>query len=161
MWINCVSLFAYLLFLLQIVKRGASLLNICYLKFSNSFLTHVIRHIYTKYGHIYTQICPLGLPKLLSFVNVSANVSRVFLRTCTCFIRLNLFDFPNFLITHNSPDMILAEKAIRRRTIVDVAVSDDFNVVRTEDWKVEKYQDLAFEVKITHHVNSTSSWLEL
>ena len=44
--------------------------------------------------------------------------------------------------------MILVEKAIRKRTIVDVAVPDDFNVVRTEDWKVEKYQDLAFEVKI-------------
>ena len=26
--------------------------------------------------------------------------------------------------------------------------------VRTEDWKVEKYQDLAFEVKRIHHVET-------
>ena len=30
----------------------------------------------------------------------------------------------------------------------------DFNVVRTEDWKVEKYQDLAFEVQRIHHVET-------
>ena len=29
-----------------------------------------------------------------------------------------------------------------------------FNVVRTEDWKVEKYLDLAFEVKRIHHVET-------
>ena len=30
---------------------------------------------------------------------------------------------------------------------IDIAVPGDINVVRTEDWKVEKYQDLALEVK--------------
>ena len=36
--------------------------------------------------------------------------------------------------------------------IIDIAVRGDFNAVRTEDWKVEKYQDLAFEIKRIHHV---------
>ena len=49
-------------------------------------------------------------------------------------------------VAHNRQD-ILVEKAIWKWTIIDIAVPGDFNVVRTEDWKVEKYQDLAFEVK--------------
>ena len=58
-------------------------------------------------------------------------------------------------VVHNRPDIILVEKAIRKWTIiVDIAVPGDFNVVRTEDWKVEKYQDLAFEVKRVNHVET-------
>ena len=37
---------------------------------------------------------------------------------------------------------ILVEKAIRKWTIIDIAIPSDFNVVRTEDWKVKKYQDI-------------------
>ena len=47
-------------------------------------------------------------------------------------------------VAHNKPDIILVEKAIWKWTIIDIAAPDDFNVVRTEDWKVEKYQDLEF-----------------
>ena len=50
---------------------------------------------------------------------------------------------------HNRPDIIV-EKAVRKRTIIDIAVPADFNADRTEDWKVEKYQDLLFEVKRSH-----------
>ena len=57
-------------------------------------------------------------------------------------------------MAHNRPDIILVEKAIRKWTIIDIAVPGDFNVVRTEDWKVEKYQDIAFEVKRIHHVET-------
>ena len=46
-------------------------------------------------------------------------------------------------------------KTTRKWTIMDTAVPSDFNVVRTEDWKVEKYQDLAFEVRRLHHVETT------
>ena len=53
-------------------------------------------------------------------------------------------------MAHNRPDIILVEQAIRVWTIIDIVVPGDFNVVRTEDWKVEKYQDLAFEVKRIH-----------
>ena len=58
------------------------------------------------------------------------------------------------LVAHNRPDIILVEKAIRKWTIIYIVVPSDLNVVRTEDWKVEKYQDLAFEVKRIHHVDS-------
>ena len=50
-------------------------------------------------------------------------------------------------VAHNRLDTIPVEKAIPKWTIIDIAVPSDFNAVRTEDWKVEKYQDLAFEVK--------------
>ena len=53
-------------------------------------------------------------------------------------------------VTHNGPNIILVEKAIRKWSIIDIAFPSDFNIVRTEDWKVEKYQDLAFEVKRIH-----------
>ena len=53
-------------------------------------------------------------------------------------------------VAHNSPDNILVEKAIRKWRINDIAVPGEFNIVRTADWKVEKYQDLAFEVKRIH-----------
>ena len=42
-------------------------------------------------------------------------------------------------VAHNRPDIMLVEKAIRKWTIINIAVPGDFNVVRTEDWKVEKY----------------------
>ena len=57
-------------------------------------------------------------------------------------------------VAHNRPDIILVEKAIRKWKIIDIAVKHDLNVVREEDWKVEKYQDLAFEVKRIHHVET-------
>ena len=58
-------------------------------------------------------------------------------------------------MTHNRPDIILVEKATRKWTIIDIAVPSDFNVVRTEDWKVEKYQDLAFEIRKLYRVETT------
>ena len=57
-------------------------------------------------------------------------------------------------VAHSRPEHILLEKAIRKWTFIDIVVSSDFNVVRTEDWKVEKYQDLVFEVKRFHRVES-------
>ena len=57
-------------------------------------------------------------------------------------------------VTQNRPDIILVEKAIRKWTIIDIAVRSDFNAVTTEDWKVKKYQDIAFEVKRVHHVET-------
>ena len=57
-------------------------------------------------------------------------------------------------VAHNRPDIISVVKAIRKWTIIDIAIPGDFNVVRTEDWKVEKYQDLAFDVKRIHHLET-------
>ena len=57
-------------------------------------------------------------------------------------------------MAQNRPGIILVETSIRRCTINDIAVSGDFNVVRTEDLDDEKYQDLAFEVNRIHHVET-------
>ena len=36
--------------------------------------------------------------------------------------------------------------------MVDVAVPDDWNIVTTKAWKIERYQGLAFEVQRIHQV---------
>ena len=57
----------------------------------------------------------------------------------------NLTIQTDMAVTHNRPDIIiLVETAIQKWTIIDIAVPGDFNVVRTEDSVVERYQDLAF-----------------
>ena len=58
-------------------------------------------------------------------------------------------------MAHNRPDVILVEKTTHKLTVIDITVPSDFNVVRTEDWKVEKYQDLVFKVRRLHHVETT------
>ena len=65
-------------------------------------------------------------------------------------VELSVIFQTDMTVAHNRPDII--KKAIRKWTIIDIAVPGDFNVVRTEDWKVEKYQDLAYEVKRILHV---------
>ena len=57
-------------------------------------------------------------------------------------------------VAHNRPDIIVVEKAIRKWTINNNTVPGDFNIVRNEDWNIEKYQDLAFEIKRIHHVET-------
>ena len=57
-------------------------------------------------------------------------------------------------VKYNRPDVILVDKATRKWIMIDIAVPSDFNVVRTEDWKVEKYQDLAFEIRKLHQVET-------
>ena len=43
---------------------------------------------------------------------------------------------------------------LRENVIKERQSRNYFNVVRTEDWKVEKYQDLAFKVKRIYHVKT-------
>ena len=57
-------------------------------------------------------------------------------------------------VAHNRPDIIVVEKEIRKWTIIDIAVPGDFNIVIKEDWKVEKYQVLEFEVNRSHYVET-------
>ena len=63
-------------------------------------------------------------------------------------------------VSHNRPDNFLVEMAIRKWTIIDAALPGDFNVARREDWKVEKYQDIAIEVKRIHHIERHSTSCE-
>ena len=57
-------------------------------------------------------------------------------------------------VEHNRPDIILIEKKENKWLLIDVAVPCDFNIVKTEEWKVEKYQDLAFEISRMYRVET-------
>ena len=50
-------------------------------------------------------------------------------------------------LKHNRPDITLGYKETQKWTLIDIAVPADQNIVRTEEEKVERYQDLAFEIK--------------
>ena len=53
-------------------------------------------------------------------------------------------------VPHNRPDITLVLKDRHQWVMVDAAVPDDRNIMTTEAWKIERYQDLAFEVKWMH-----------
>ena len=55
-------------------------------------------------------------------------------------------------VPHNRPDITLVLKDRHQWVMVDVAVPDDRNIVTTEAWKIERYQDLAFEVQRMYRV---------
>ena len=51
------------------------------------------------------------------------------------------------VLKHNRPDITLVHKDTQDWTLIDIAVPADQNIIRTEEEKVEKYQDLAFEIR--------------
>ena len=58
--------------------------------------------------------------------------------------------YTNNRLAHNRPDITLIDKESNEWTLIDIAVPFDQNIVKTEDEKVERYQDLAFEIKREH-----------
>ena len=55
-------------------------------------------------------------------------------------------------VPHNRQDITLVLKDKNQWLLVDVAVPDDPNIVTTEAWKIERYQELALEVGRTHQL---------
>ena len=53
------------------------------------------------------------------------------------------------VLKHN-PCITLVHKDTQKWTLIDIAVPADQNIIRTEEEKVEKYQDLAFEIRRIH-----------
>ena len=47
-------------------------------------------------------------------------------------------------------------KDTQKWTLIDIAVPADQNIIRTEEEKVAKYQDLAFEIRRTHGVSEVT-----
>ena len=45
------------------------------------------------------------------------------------------------------PDIIVMEKDSKKALIIDIAFSEDYNVIEKESEKVEKYQDFRREIK--------------
>ena len=54
------------------------------------------------------------------------------------------------VLKHNRPDITLVHKDTQKRTLIDIAVPADHNITRTEEEKVENYQELAFEIRRIH-----------
>ena len=54
------------------------------------------------------------------------------------------------VLKHNRPDITLVHKDTKRSTLIDIAVPVDQNITRTEEEKIEKYQELAFEIRRVH-----------
>ena len=54
------------------------------------------------------------------------------------------------VLRHNRPDITLMHKDTRKWTLIDIAVPADQNISRTEEEKVEKYQEVAFEIRRIH-----------
>ena len=49
-------------------------------------------------------------------------------------------------VPHNRPDINIVLKDKHQWLMVDVAWLDDWNIVMTEDWKIEWYLEFVFEV---------------
>ncbi|XP_068708132.1 uncharacterized protein [Montipora foliosa] len=53
------------------------------------------------------------------------------------------------VLKHNRPHITLVHKDTQKWSLIDIAVPADQNINRTEE-KVEKYQELAFEIRRIH-----------
>ena len=60
-------------------------------------------------------------------------------------------------LNHNRPDITLVQKDTQEWTLIDIAVPADKNIINTEEEKVDRYQDLAFEIKRTHKASKVKA----
>ena len=65
---------------------------------------------------------------------------------------------PKVVLKHNWPDITctLVHKDTQKWTLNDIAVPADQNITRTEEEKVEKYQELAFEIRRIHRASKVT-----
>lgn len=54
------------------------------------------------------------------------------------------------VLRHYRPDITLIHKDKQKWTLIDIAVPVYQNITRTEEKKVEKYQELAYEIRRIH-----------
>ena len=59
-------------------------------------------------------------------------------------------------LNHNRPDITLVQKDTQEWTLIDIAVPADQNIINTEEKKVDRYQDLAFEIKRIHRASKVT-----
>ena len=57
---------------------------------------------------------------------------------------------------HNRPDITLVHKDTQKWTRIDIAVPANQNITSTEEEKVEKYQELAFEIRRIHRASKVT-----
>ncbi|XP_063592583.1 uncharacterized protein LOC134769776 [Penaeus indicus] len=59
-------------------------------------------------------------------------------------------------LNHNRPDITLLRKDTQEWTLIDIAVPADQNIINTEEEKMAKYQELAFEIKRIHRASKVT-----
>ena len=60
------------------------------------------------------------------------------------------------VLKHNPPYITLGHKDTQKLTLIDIAVPADKDITRTEEEKVEKYQELAFEIRRIHRASKVT-----
>ncbi|XP_068697681.1 uncharacterized protein [Montipora foliosa] len=61
------------------------------------------------------------------------------------------------VLKNNRPDVTLVHKDTQKWTLIDIAVPADQTITRTEEEKVEKYQELAFEIRRIHGASKVNN----
>ena len=56
-------------------------------------------------------------------------------------------------LNHNRRDITLVRKDTQEWTLTDITVPADQNIISTEEEKMDRYQDLAFEIKRIHRAS--------
>ena len=59
-------------------------------------------------------------------------------------------------LNHNRPDITLVQKDTQEWTLIDIAVPADQNIINTEEEKVDRYQDLAIEIRRIHRASKVT-----
>ena len=59
-------------------------------------------------------------------------------------------------LKHNRPDITVLLKEEKERIIIDIVVPADQNIIKTQNEKIERYQELAFEVKRINKASKVS-----
>ena len=57
-------------------------------------------------------------------------------------------------LDHNRPDMVLIDKKDKKWLIIDFAVPNDKNILKTCKTKIDKYSELSSQVRKTYHVET-------
>ena len=57
---------------------------------------------------------------------------------------------------NNNNNSVLVQKDTQEWTLIDIAVPADQNIINTEEEKVDRYQDLAFEIKRIHRASKVT-----
>lgn len=71
-----------------------------------------------------------------------------------------LWDFPvqtDRTVAHNKPDILLFQKTKKKVFLIDIAVPNDENIGRKRNEKIEKYNDLCYEIKELWNVNEVKT----
>ena len=59
-------------------------------------------------------------------------------------------------LNHNRLIITVVRKDTQEWTLIDIAVPADQNIISTEEEKVDRYQDLAFEIKRIHRTSKVT-----